>query len=73
MAPSYQAYMRSKAWRSLRVQVIKRAKGICERCEIHPVAHVHHKTYERFGKEPLSDLEGLCVKCHLILHQGGDQ
>ena len=27
---------------------------------------VHHKTYERLGKERRSDLEVLCPRCHRI-------
>jgi hypothetical protein len=31
--------------------------------------HCHHRTYARFGHEPLSDLMGVCAACHLTIHR----
>lgn len=45
-----------------------RAKGKCERCREANLQEVHHKTYEHFGNEPLEDLEGLCLSCHVAHH-----
>jgi hypothetical protein len=36
----------------------------CERCESQFKLDLHHKNYERLGKELLSDLELLCQGCH---------
>ena len=30
---------------------------------------VHHRTYERIGKERLDDLQALCGKCHKQQHK----
>ena len=65
----YAEYIRSAAWREKRLAVILRCRGICERCGLWPVVNVHHLTYERLGDEPLSDLLGVCVRCHEELHQ----
>jgi 5-methylcytosine-specific restriction endonuclease McrA len=64
----YDAYMRSHQWRARRLSVIRRCRGICERCKRLPVSSVHHLTYARFGNELLEDLLGVCVKCHRTLH-----
>lgn len=66
----YQAYMKSEAWRKKRAEVIRRAKGRCERCRRWAIVNVHHLTYARLGREFLSDLLGVCVKCHKELHDG---
>ncbi len=45
----------------------KRAGGRCERCKQLPADghfEVHHLTYDRFKNERLTDLQGLCGKCH---------
>jgi hypothetical protein len=65
----YQAYMKSDAWREKRVQVIRRAKGVCERCKRWAIVNVHHLSYARLGREPLSDLLGVCSQCHKELHK----
>ena len=63
----YDEYMASDDWKRKRRQVIERAQYRCERCgvsrRITPL-DVHHKTYERFGCEFISDLEALCRNCH---------
>lgn len=64
----YRSYMRSRAWRARRLEVIRRARGICERCGRMPVVNVHHLTYERVGREDPSDLIGVCLGCHQELH-----
>lgn len=66
---AYQDHIQSPAWKKLRREVRERAKNRCERCP--PIVHstrleVHHKTYERFRRELLSDLELLCPTCHRI-------
>ena len=65
----YSKYIRSPAWRALRCKVIGRSGGDCERCGVWPVVNVHHLTYERLGSEDLSDLQGVCSKCHQELHR----
>ena len=61
----YDYYMQSPPWFDRRAKVIERARGHCEKCGC-PTERfeVHHKTYDRFGSEPLEDLEALCAPCH---------
>jgi len=61
-------YFRTPEWRTRTDQVRARAAGICERCLLWPVRNVHHVTYVRFGREDLSDLLGLCRRCHRFIH-----
>ncbi len=65
----YQDYLRSDEWRRLRVLVIDRAGGRCERCRCTAGEwNVHHLTYERRGHELLEDLVLLCRPCHEAAH-----
>jgi hypothetical protein len=65
---NYRAYIRSEAWRRKRTEVIRRARGMCERCGRWPIVNVHHLSYARLGDEPLTDLIGACSRCHRELH-----
>ena len=54
-----------------------RAGGRCERCgrsghRRNWELHVHHLTYERRGKELLSDVVVLCLNCHAEEHPQHD-
>jgi len=64
----YQLRMRKEDWWGWYVPTVrKRAGGRCERCwERTRRLEVHHLTYERFGRELLTDLQGLCKPCHDI-------
>ena len=66
--PTYKEYIRSDAWRRKRVEVIRRAGGVCERCGDWPIANVHHLSYRRLGNELPADLLGVCRQCHHTLH-----
>lgn len=65
------ALYRTEHWQELRYQAWKRADGYCERCA-KPLEsgkwHLHHRTYERAGKELLADVEAICVACHQLEH-----
>lgn len=65
---TYQSHIKSAAWKRKRLQVIQRAGGTCERCGKWAIVNVHHLTYERVGDEELSDLIGVCPRCHEELH-----
>lgn len=68
-ADTYSRYLRTTHWRVTRDRIrLTRVK--CERCQEEAHLHVHHKTYERIGRELDSDLELLCRKCHRIAHSG---
>lgn len=61
----YDDYMHSVAWRLKRSLVLERAQGVCEWCgDESQRLDVHHKSYEHFCQEPLSDLMAVCQKCH---------
>lgn len=62
---AYRERIDSFAWRGKRMRLITERGGVCERCgrRRRPL-HLHHKTYERLGRERDSDLEVVCVSCH---------
>ncbi len=70
----YTGYLKSAAWRAKRAQAIFRDGGQCQafknnrRCGSRYKLEVHHKTYQRFGREWLSDLVCLCGDCHKAIH-----
>lgn len=64
---NYHSYLASRQWGLKKVAVRKRCNGICERCLSAPQEVVHHKTYDRIYKEPLTDLQGLCRPCHAFV------
>ena len=60
-------------WASLRRQVRKRSRGICEECGLEPAVQVHHRSYAPgVGKRklvvPLDLLADLCHPCHVSKH-----
>lgn len=59
----YKDYMNSEKWKIIRKKVIDKYNGMCFYCK-EPGNDVHHKYYDNFGNEPLSDLVLLCRKCH---------
>jgi 5-methylcytosine-specific restriction endonuclease McrA len=63
----YTKYLESLQWKVQREKALRRAGFKCERCGMefkHMMLHVHHKNYERLGKELPEDLEVLCLECH---------
>jgi 5-methylcytosine-specific restriction endonuclease McrA len=64
----YNAHLDSHKWQELRGKVFERQGGICAGCEAAAVEHVHHLTYAHMGDEFLFELLGLCIDCHLKLH-----
>ncbi len=65
----YKRYMKSNKWYTKRNNVKKRANNICENCNNNLVQEIHHLSYENFGNEPLTDLQGLCSDCHKECHE----
>jgi len=66
---NYEAFLRSNAWRRIRSQVLKRARGRCEACHSYCSGpEVHHVVYTRWGQERLRDLVALCAGCHKRIH-----
>ena len=64
---TYEKYKKSPAWHRKRDSVKERDKSLCI-CGAQ-ATHMHHKTYDNIGKEPLSDLVMLCKECHESIHQ----
>lgn len=65
---NYGRYLASREWALKKNAVRVRSGGICERCTIRPATQCHHKTYERIGREELTDLIDLCRQCHRFEH-----
>ena len=72
--PYYDKYLQSPSWMKKRDQrkKIDNSKCVCGRGESDMKLHVHHQTYERVGKEDLSDLVTLCEQCHEKCHSQVD-
>lgn len=64
----YHNYINSEKWKLKRNEVIKDYNGLCFYC-FDKGTDVHHKHYDNFGNEPLSDLVLLCRKCHEQEHK----
>jgi len=65
--PNYEKYIESVRWRNISDAMKKHANYTCARCNTRTtVLEVHHKNYDRLGKERMSDLEVLCIPCHNI-------
>lgn len=65
----YVGYLRSDAWAAKRRKAIKAADGRCQFpfCRSTVWLEVHHKTYERLGREYLSDLTVYCHFHHRLV------
>lgn len=80
--PRYQRLLNSKQWRDVKVQVWRRAHGLCERCKaegyITAGVDCHHirpveqaktvQEMERLAYNP-ANCQLLCVACHIKVHQ----
>lgn len=62
-------YYRTKGWAARRDAILSRAGGMCEYCQLREAFQVHHRTYERFKKEKMSDLMAVCRTCHQYIHK----
>jgi hypothetical protein len=64
----YRAYLRSAHWRDVKRRY--RSSGLPQACVVcgDPRVDLHHKTYERRGREELTDLEPRCRKHHEEVH-----
>ena len=64
----YAAYLCSREWSVLKEAVKERSNGLCERCSVNAMDHVHHLTYKRKYDERLDDLQACCKQCHEFIH-----
>ena len=70
----YQTYLLSGEWRS-RASAYKLRVGYrCEHCKAMARLQIHHKNYDRLGRELDEDLIALCEACHKKTHnlKGGE-
>lgn len=68
----YRDYLRSEEWQQRRLKVLEAAGFRCQTCNAPAqkmMLDVHHRTYERVGKEESGDLVALCRKCHQVIHR----
>jgi 5-methylcytosine-specific restriction endonuclease McrA len=68
MTSEYQTYLRSEHWQTMRRLALEYAENSCQLCCSPSPLHVHHRSYERLGREKLSDLIVLCEGCHRRFH-----
>lgn len=69
-AMPYDEYLKTEHWQTLREKALKRAGHRCQLCNTSLGSlHVHHRTYERRGRESLRDLIVLCADCHAMFHE----
>lgn len=67
----YAEYLRTPEWQTRRQDALRRARAACQVCNARDrPLHVHHRTYERRGRELASDLTVLCGDCHEHHHFG---
>jgi hypothetical protein len=64
MPNQYLRHIRSARWRNMKKDMVRLRGAHCERCGTDPPLHLHHRSYERLGRELTSDLELLCCECH---------
>jgi len=64
---NYKEYLASREWALLKEHVRQRSHGWCERCAVGLYEQTHHVTYERVGRELLTDLLAVCRECHEFL------
>jgi hypothetical protein len=66
----YERYRQQSArWRAMTLAVEMRAKGMCEICLRAKGTECAHLTYERIFNERMTDLLGVCHKCHWKLDE----
>lgn len=64
----YGEYLKSDYWRLFRIEVLEFWGWQCCLCKSNKRLEVHHNTYDRIGKEKLTDCVALCHKCHMRIH-----
>lgn len=65
----YDEYMRSEHWRRIRERYFAGHDKACAACDATRRIELHHKTYERIGREDVADLVPLCARHHRAAHK----
>lgn len=73
LSNEYKSYLQSESWQIKREFALEKADHRCQICNNTKRLDVHHRTYERFGNEDLSDLTVLCRNCHELYHKSKDK
>lgn len=68
---NYYEYLASEEWQRVRQWALALYGGKCHVCNTKRNINVHHKTYERLGKELPDDLMLLCETHHKEYHEKG--
>lgn len=67
---TYERFMSSTRWASMRQGYYERHGRWCRRCGGTTEIHLHHLSYDRFGgRETDADLMPLCQDCHSLVHR----
>lgn len=68
---TYDDYLATVHWRTKRIKIAEQNLFTCQICGKHipNCFEIHHKTYERLGRELDSDLMCLCDECHKAEHK----
>jgi hypothetical protein len=72
----YYQYIRSDAWRAVKIRYLKSAlPNDCFVCRKpwSNAFHFHHRSYERLGREWLTDIVPVCRPCHALIHRIVDE
>ena len=64
----YKDYLKTEHWKAISKQAKENADNRCQLCNSGGELHTHHRTYDRVGKEKISDLICLCANCHKKFH-----
>jgi hypothetical protein len=64
----YAEYLKTPEWNDTRKHALKRAGYRCQTCNDAAPLDVHHRTYERLGRERINDIIALCRRCHKKFH-----
>lgn len=64
----YRDYLQTDAWQVKAAEARERAGHQCAVCTSPYDLHVHHRTYDRRGREEPDDLTVLCAKHHATIH-----
>lgn len=66
----YADYLKTAHWQRIRCWALRKAFQRCQVCNGKGLLDVHHRTYERRGRERLADVTVLCRECHTLYHKG---
>jgi hypothetical protein len=65
----YDKYLESSHWKNFRKKYYEAFGKKCESCGGTDLIHLHHKTYERLGRERFTDMVALCSTHHADVHE----